>query len=99
MSSTGSVGQSKEPQGSFVRWQSITLTQLGYVIGLLLSIATAMLGFAFTLIKDMACPLTCCEKVILSSALFLLTLSIALALSCTINRLCDFRETEEIAHD
>ena len=38
------MNQSTKHQESFVRWQGITIAQLGYAVGLLLSIATAMLG-------------------------------------------------------
>jgi hypothetical protein len=42
-------------EGSFVRWQAIALVQLGYAVNLILSFATASLGFALTLprIRDM----------------------------------------------
>jgi hypothetical protein len=91
--------QLAEHRGSFVRWQAITIAQLGYVIGLLLSIATAMLGFAFTQVKDATWSPNPCEKFVFSGGLVLLTLSIAFALACAINRLCDFRETTKIARD
>jgi hypothetical protein len=91
--------QSEEHQESFVRWQAITIVQLGYVIGLLLTIAIAMLGFAFAQIKDATWSPTPCEKFVFSGGLVLLTFSIAFALACAINRLCDFRETTKIARD
>jgi hypothetical protein len=91
--------QSEERRESFVRWQAITIAQLGFVIGLLLSIAIAMLGFAFTQIKDATWSPTPCEKFVFSGGLVLLTLSIAFALICAINRLCDFRQTTRIARD
>jgi hypothetical protein len=89
----------KEHRESFVRWQAISITQLGYVIGLLLSIAIAMLGFAFTQVKDASWSPTPCEKFVFSAGLVLLIFSIAFALACAINRLCDFRETTKIARD
>jgi len=89
--------QSKQHQESFVRWQSTTIAQLGYSIGLLLSIATAMLGFAFALLKDRDFSLSSCEKYVFVGALLLLTASVALGLACVVNRLCDFRLTTGIA--
>ncbi len=90
---------SSEHQESFIRWQGITIAQLGYVIGLFLTIATAMLGFAFTLVKDGTLSTTPCEKAVFSGALLLLTGSIVFGLICAINRLRDFRETTTIARD
>jgi hypothetical protein len=71
----------------------------GYAIGLLLTIATAMLGFAFSLLKDKNFSLSCWEKFLFSSALLLLISSITLGLLCVINRLHDCRETTGIARD
>src|ERR1700722_8204621 len=93
------MAESKEHQESFVRWQGITVAQLGYAIGLILTIATAMLGFAFSLLKDKTFSLTGCEKCLFSGALLLLASSITLGLICVINRLVDFRETTTIARD
>jgi hypothetical protein len=93
------IVESKEHQESFVRWQGVTVAQLGYAIGLLLTIATAILGFAFSLLKDKSFSPTGCVKCLFSSALILLTSSIVLGLLCVINRLVDFRETTAIARD
>src|SRR5258708_18854531 len=93
------MNQPSKHQESLVRWQGITIGQLGYAIGLLLTIATAMLGFAFSLLKDKNFSLSCWEKFLFSSALLLLISSITLGLLCVINRLHDFRETTAIARD
>lgn len=93
------MNQSNKHPESFVRWQAITIGQLGYAIGLLLTIATAMLGFAFSLLKEKNFSLTCWQKFLFSSALLLLVSSITLGLLCVINRLHDFRETTAIARD
>lgn len=83
-------------KGSFVRWQSITITQLGYTLNVILGLATASLGFAFASVKQgdfelgkAKCPFT--------ASLFLLSASIVCALWCSVNRLRDFRKTERIA--
>lgn len=39
-------------EGSFVRWQAITIAQLGYAVHLLLGFATAALGFCLVLLRD-----------------------------------------------
>lgn len=41
-----------QSEGSFVRWQAITLTQFGYAVNLILTFAAASLGFALTLVKN-----------------------------------------------
>ncbi len=87
------------PEGSFVRWQSIALTQLGYAVGLILTFATASLGFGLTLIKDEHYAPGCWGKAFMLLALFSLTVSVGMGLWCVVNRLCDFRKTRSIARD
>ena len=36
----------------FVRWQSITIEQLGYTVNLIPGLAVGSLGFSLTLLKD-----------------------------------------------
>lgn len=96
---TGHKSQLHEYRGSFVRWQAITIAQLGYAIGLILSLTTAAIGFAFGLIKDGAFRPGPCEKVGFSGGLLLLSVSFALGLMCVVNRLCDFRATAALVRD
>ena len=84
---------------SFVRWQGISVTQLGYAVNLILGFATASLGFALTLLKDKDFTPQHCEKILFDSSLALLSLSIALGVWCVINRLRDFRKTKDIANE
>jgi hypothetical protein len=84
---------------SFIRWQSITIQQLGHSINLALVLATASLGFAFNLAKDCDFHTRCWSKTLLSLSLLLLILSVGLGIAGTLNRLCDFRKTTHIAHD
>ena len=42
-----------DSSGSFVRWQGIAITQMGYTVSLILTFATATLGFALTVFKDL----------------------------------------------
>jgi uncharacterized membrane protein len=88
-----------ERKESFVRWQGIAITQLGYAVGLILSFATASLGFALTLIKDKDYDPICSAKVLMLVCLASLITSIALGLLCVLNRLWDFRITKEIAKE
>ena len=84
---------------SFVRWQEITITQLGYAVNLILSFAAASLGFLLTLLKDNDFTPRHLEKGFFDLSLVLLGLSIVSGILCVINRLRDFRETKSIARD
>jgi hypothetical protein len=87
-----------DDEGSFVRWQATTNTQLGYVIGLILSLTTASLGFAIVLLERlMTCPRQVVAAILVTSSTVVLLISGALAIARTINRLCDFRRTTRIA--
>ncbi len=88
-----------EDNGSFARWQSNTQAQLGYVIGLILSLTTASLGFAVVLLRRLLNPPLCVASVFVALSIVVLVLSGAIAIVCTINRLCDFRKTTAIARD
>ena len=74
------------------RWQGIALTQLGYSINLILAFSLTAIGFGVSLWGD-KWNLQFCFYAI---SLFLLSLSIAFGLICTITRLRDFRKTREI---
>jgi hypothetical protein len=93
------VTKSTVHQESFLRWQAITIAQLGYVINLLLAFATASLGFGFSFVKEPTfCP-NCLVRVVFGLALLLLLSSVVVGLWCTNNRLKDFRKTKDIARD
>jgi len=83
--------------GSFKRWQALSLSQLGYSINLILTLATAALGFALTVVKDKSYAPGCWGKAFMGASLFLLLVSILLGLGCTINRLLSFRHTKNAA--
>lgn len=86
-------------ESSYARWQSIAIDQLGYAVGLILSFATASLGFALALVKDQNYAPGCWGKTAMVTSIASLILSVGLGLWCVINRLCDFRETRSIARD
>lgn len=81
-------------EGSFIRWQSNRITQFGHVTNLILTLATASLGFALTLLKDPRIGRLSCLWLL---AVVTLLGSIAVGIWCSINRLDDFRETAKIA--
>jgi hypothetical protein len=86
-------------EDSYVRWQAIAIDQLGYAAGLILSFATAALGFALALVKDQNYAPNCWGKMAMLTSIASLVLSVGVGLWCVINRLCDFRKTRNIARD
>jgi len=81
----------------FVRWQGIQLTQLGFVLNLVLSFAVAGLGLWLSLLRDDNFRPRCWAKCLFVLSAFALVLSIATGLWCSLNRLWDFRITAGIA--
>jgi small-conductance mechanosensitive channel len=86
-----------EPKGSFVRWQSTTITQLTYSVNLFLGLAIGALGFQVTILLNEKFNPVGWQKCAFSVSMFLLLLSIALGIWCIINRLRDFRATAKAA--
>ena len=84
-------------EGSFIRWQAITLTQLGQTTNLFLAFGGATLGFVLSTAKDPQSLAGCWRKGFLSAAALFLLLSLIFGGLCAINRLCDFRKTAQIA--
>jgi len=84
-------------EGSFVRWQAITIAQLGFTSNLILTLAVASLGFSLTLVKDNDVTSYCWARCLLVFAIIGLLASVALGIWCSINRLADFRKTAQIA--
>jgi hypothetical protein len=90
------MSQHKE---SFVRWQAITIEQLGYAINLFLTFATASLAFSLVEFKGQAGSCFGFGKCLLFSAIIFFLFSIGIGAWCVINRLQDFRKTKDIARD
>lgn len=76
----------------FVRWQRITITQLGIVNATVLSLATAALGFGLT----QSSTVSGFKLSALRCGLVLLVASVVFALLCALTRLWNFRETAKI---
>lgn len=87
----------KNHKESFIRWQDITITQLGYAANLCLTFATAALGFSLSLLTDNTFNPSGYGKVFFDLSLLSLLLSISCGIWCVINRLADFRNTRGIA--
>src|SRR5258708_26045545 len=84
-------------EGSFVRWQAITIAQLGFTSNLILTLAVGALGFALTLVKDADVIASCWARCLLVLSIVGLLISLALGIWCALNRLADFRMTAQIA--
>ena len=82
----------------FIRWQGITITQLSYSINLILTFSVAGLGFCVSLLLTESFKPTTCQAYAYFSSLFLLLVSGAFGIWCTINRLRDFRATAKICN-
>ena len=80
----------------FTRWQGMAITQFGYAVNLILTFATASLGFLFTVVKDKDFVLSPCGRLICALSILCLGLSILFGLSCVMTRLYDFRTTKDI---
>lgn len=81
----------------FAKWQGVTREQLGANSNLVLGLSTGLLGFTTLLLIDDKLKAPCAVAFGVTS-MFLLSLSIVLALWCANNRLKDFRLTAQIAH-
>jgi hypothetical protein len=88
-----------DPRGRFVRWQAILITQLGFVLNLVLSFAVAGLGFWVSLLRDSNFQPHCWAKWLFGLSGFSLILSIATGIWCALNRLWDFQITAGIARE
>jgi hypothetical protein len=86
-----------DSNGSFIRWQGIAITQMGYAVNLFLAFATASLGFALTLFKDPSLKQHCWGRCWVVLAGVALMISIAIGVWCVLNRLRDFRDSGQIA--
>ena len=84
-------------EGSFIRWQDITIRQMGYTINLILGLAAATLGFAITLLKEDIFFLSCWGKCFFDIACLSFLFSIGFGIWLVLNRLKDFRVTMRIA--
>ena len=91
--------ENKQNQGPFVRWQQITITQLGYTLNLVLTFTIAALGYAFSLLKDNDFKPSSSARCTLLLALVSLAIAAISGLACVLNRLHDFRGTaRQIRH-
>ena len=82
---------------AFVRWQGITISQLGQAINLILGFAVATLGFGVTLLLNKEFVPVSWQKCVFLVALISLLVSVGLGIWCIVNRLLDARATAQVA--
>ena len=82
-----------DSRGRFVRWQTTTIAQFGFLTNTVLVLTTASIGFAFNHAFAPASTLGYELKCVLTAGIVSLGLSGLFALLCSWNRLLDFRLT------
>jgi hypothetical protein len=88
---------SENQNESFIRWQDISIHQLGAVNNLFIGLATGLLAFQTQLAFDQEVNLLPWETLIMAASLIFLFLSILVGCYLAWNRLSDFRLTAQIA--
>jgi len=83
--------------GRFIRWQTTQITQLAFVLNLVLGFAVAGLGLWVSLLRDTRFQPQCGAKCLFVLSAISLVLSIATGIWCSLNRLWDFRITAGMA--
>lgn len=83
----------------FVRWQKLSMDQLGYALNLFLTLTVAALGYWFLLLKDGDFRPGYTAKSFMILSLLALGLSAICGLACVVNRLRDFRGTAQRARN
>ena len=84
-------------QDSFIRWQNITINQLGFVNNLIVVLAIGLIGYSINFIQNEKIILISVQKVFFWIGGILLLSSITLGILTSINRLRDFKLTAKIA--
>tara|TARA_R110000850_G_scaffold18994_1_gene58191 strand:- start:374 stop:805 length:432 start_codon:yes stop_codon:yes gene_type:complete len=82
---------------SFIRWQNIRISQLGFANNLVIGITIALLGFTIDFIQGDNISLNYFQKLLFWIGCFTTLASIGIGLSVVLNRLDDFKLTAQIA--
>lgn len=69
---------------------------MGYTVNLILILAVASLGFAFSALRGIHIS-GCCTSMLFILVLLILALSTLIGIACAVTRLIDFRKTARIA--
>ncbi|WP_422353887.1 hypothetical protein [Roseivirga pacifica] len=82
---------------SYIRWQNIRITQLGFANNLILGISIALIGFMLDFLQTDDLVLNSCQKFLFWVGGSLTLVSIGFGLYVVFNKLDDFRLTAQIA--
>lgn len=82
---------------SFIRWQGITISQLGFTTNLIFTIALTEMGLIINAIPKSEFELNSVEKWLFSIGFFLLLASFICGIVINLTRLYDYRLTAQIA--
>jgi len=82
---------------SYIRWQNIRISQLGFANNLILGISIALIGFILDFLQTDDLVLNSCQKFLFWVGGSLTLVSIGFGLYVVFNRLEDFRLTAQIA--
>jgi hypothetical protein len=86
-----------ENNKSYLKWQDIRISQLGFANNLIIVLAVALLGFIIDFIQTENLTLICIQKFLFWIGCSLIIISIGLGIFVVINRLADFKLTAGIA--
>jgi hypothetical protein len=83
--------------GSFLRWQTISINQLGFTSNLIFTVNLAILGFLVSNTMDINFILKCEGKAFFTFGLIILILSFLTGIIINLTRISDFRLTARAA--
>jgi hypothetical protein len=84
---------SDKDRESYLRWQELAITQLGYTINLFLTLTTATLAFSLKILMESQAPFSGSAHCFFHVAVPFLGISIVSALGANWTRALDFRYT------
>jgi hypothetical protein len=82
---------------SYIRWQNIRISQLGFINNLIIGLSIALLGFIIDFIQTDNLILNNFQKLMFWIGSLLILSSIGIGIFVVINRLEDFKLTAQIA--
>ncbi|ARV13960.1 hypothetical protein [Polaribacter sp. SA4-12] len=86
-----------EENKSFLKWQNIRISQLGFANNLIIALAIGLLGYIIDFIQTDNLTLTSVQKFLFWIGCSLIIISIGLGIFVVLNRLEDFKLTARIA--
>lgn len=90
---------SENDRESYLRWQELAITQLGYTINLFLTLGGAAISLALKILMESKSPFPHLARCFFYGGLFLLLFSVAAACLANVTRAFDFRYTRRAARE